>query len=77
MEGLAQAHHLPLLIGDSESRWLVYVDLLLQVAVKERRLDVHVVDTPTHLGSQRKEESHGLHPCHGREGIIKVNSLPL
>jgi hypothetical protein len=35
------------------------------------------VDTPTLLGSQRKEESHGLHPCHGSEGIIKVNSLPL
>jgi hypothetical protein len=36
-----------------------------------------VVDTPTLLGSQRKEESHGLHPCHGSEGIVEVDSLPL
>jgi hypothetical protein len=36
-----------------------------------------VVDTPTLLGSQRKEESHGLHPCHGSEGIVKVDSLSL
>jgi hypothetical protein len=35
-----------------------------------------VVDTPTLLGSQRKE-SHGLHPCHWSEGIVKVDSLPL
>jgi hypothetical protein len=53
----------------------VHVDLF-QVVVKERRLDVHVVDTPTLLDSQRKE-SHGLHPCHGSEGIIEVDSLPL
>jgi hypothetical protein len=25
------------------------------------------------LGSQRKEESHGFHPCHRGEGIIKVD----
>jgi hypothetical protein len=55
----------------------VHVYLLLQVTVKERRLDIHVVDTPTLLGSQRKEESHGLHPYHGSEGIIEVDSLPL
>jgi hypothetical protein len=35
------------------------------------------VDTPTLLGSQRKEESHGLYPCHGSEGIVEVDSLPL
>jgi hypothetical protein len=28
------------------------------------------------LGSQRKEESHGFHPCHG-EGIIEVDAFPL
>jgi hypothetical protein len=77
IEGLAQAHHLALLIGDSEFWWLVHVDLLLQVDVKEHRLDVHVVDTPTLLDSQRKEESHGLHPCHGSVGIVEIDSLPL
>jgi hypothetical protein len=35
------------------------------------------VDTPTLLGSQCKEESHGLHSCHGSEGIVEVDSLPL
>jgi hypothetical protein len=36
-----------------------------------------VIGTPTLLGSQRKEESYGLHPCHGSEGIVEVDSLPL
>jgi hypothetical protein len=36
IEGLAQVQHLALLVGDSESRWLVHIDLLLQVTVKER-----------------------------------------
>jgi hypothetical protein len=36
-----------------------------------------VVDTPTLLGSQRKEMSHRLHPCHESEGIVEVDSLPL
>jgi hypothetical protein len=76
IEGLAQTQHLALLVGDGESRRLVHVDLLLQVTVKERQLDVHVVNTPTLLGSQRKE-SHGLHPCHGSEGIVEVDFLPL
>jgi hypothetical protein len=69
--------HLALLVRDSESRWLIHVDLLLQVAIKKHRLDVHVVDIPTLLGSQRKEDLHGLHLCHGSEGIVKVDSLPL
>jgi hypothetical protein len=29
------------------------------------------------LGSQRKEESHGFHPCHRGEGIIKVDAFLL
>jgi hypothetical protein len=29
------------------------------------------------LGSQRKEESHGFHPCHGGEGIVEVYAFPL
>jgi hypothetical protein len=29
------------------------------------------------LGSQRKEESHEFHPCHGGEGIVEVDPLPL
>jgi hypothetical protein len=33
--------------------------------------------TPAFLGSQRKEESHGFHSCHGGEGIIEVDPLPL
>jgi hypothetical protein len=29
------------------------------------------------LGSQRKEESHGFHSCHGGKGIIEVDAFPL
>jgi hypothetical protein len=35
------------------------------------------MNTPAFLGSQRKEESHGFHPCHGGEGIIEVDAFPL
>jgi hypothetical protein len=54
----------------------VHVDLLLQVAVKKRRLDVYLVDAPTLLGSQRKEP-HRLHLCYGGESIIEVDPLLL
>ena len=29
------------------------------------------------LGSQRKEKSHGLHPCHGSKGIVEVDPILL
>jgi hypothetical protein len=35
------------------------------------------MNTPTFLGSQCKEESHGFHLCHGGEDIIEVDPLPL
>jgi hypothetical protein len=35
------------------------------------------MNMPAFLGSQRKEESHGFHPCHGGEGIIEVDAFPL
>jgi hypothetical protein len=35
------------------------------------------MNTLAFLGSQRKEESHGFHPCHGGEGIVEVDSFPL
>jgi hypothetical protein len=35
------------------------------------------MNTPAFLGSQRKEESHGFHSCHGGEGIIEVDAFPL
>src|SRR3954466_14062341 len=35
------------------------------------------MDTPALLGSQRKEESHGLHPCHGSEGVVEIDSFLL
>jgi hypothetical protein len=36
-----------------------------------------VINTPTFLGSQRKEESHRFHPCHGGKGIVEVDSFLL
>jgi hypothetical protein len=35
------------------------------------------MNMPAFLGSQRKEESHGFHPCYGGEGIIEVDPFPL
>jgi hypothetical protein len=35
------------------------------------------MNTSAFLGSQRKEESHRFHPCHGGEGIIEVDPFPL
>jgi hypothetical protein len=35
------------------------------------------MNTPAFLGSQRKEESHGFHSCHGGEGIVEVDAFPL
>jgi hypothetical protein len=35
------------------------------------------MNTLAFLDSQRKEESHGFHPCHGGEGIIEVDAFPL
>jgi hypothetical protein len=35
------------------------------------------MNTPAFLGSQRKEESHGFHPCHGGEGIVEVDAFSL
>jgi hypothetical protein len=32
---------------------------------------------PAFLSSQRKEESHEFHPCHGGEGIVEVDPFPL
>jgi hypothetical protein len=35
------------------------------------------MNTPAFLGSQRKEESRGFHPCHGDKGIVEVDAFPL
>jgi hypothetical protein len=35
------------------------------------------VHTPSLLGRQHKEETNGLHPRDGREGVIEVDSLLL
>jgi hypothetical protein len=35
------------------------------------------MNTPVFLGNQRKDESHGFHPCHGGEGIVEVDPFPL
>jgi hypothetical protein len=35
------------------------------------------MNTSAFLGSQRKEESHGFHPCHGGESIVEVDAFSL
>jgi hypothetical protein len=35
------------------------------------------MNAPAFLDSQRKEESHGFHPCHEGECIIEVDAFPL
>jgi hypothetical protein len=46
VERLVEAQHLVLVLVVNEARGLLDVDLLLELAVQERRLDVHVVDAP-------------------------------
>jgi hypothetical protein len=35
------------------------------------------MNIPALLGNQRKEESHGFHPCHGGKGIVEIDAFPL
>jgi hypothetical protein len=35
------------------------------------------MNMPAFLVSQRKEELHGFHPCHGGEGIVEVDPFPM
>ena len=55
IEGLAQAVHLIFFFGDNKTRWLAHVHLLLEVAIQEGKLDIHVVDLPHFLSRQREE----------------------
>jgi hypothetical protein len=54
---LAQAVHLSLFSGDGLARWLAHVDLLLEVAIEEGGLHVHVVDLSPLLSRQCEEDT--------------------
>jgi hypothetical protein len=77
VQGLAHSEHLALLLGDDEAEGLPYVHLLLEVTVEESGLDIHVMDVPPLLGSEREENADGLNANHRRECIIIVNPLLL
>jgi hypothetical protein len=69
--------HLAFFSGNGEARWLAHIHLLLEVAVEEGGLDVHVVNTPPFLSRQRKEDLDRLHACHSGEGIVIVDPVLL
>jgi len=76
VERLAQAVHLVFFPGDGESRRLPHVDFLLQIAIEEGRLHVHVVDRPPFLSCQR-EDPDRLHARHWRKRVIIFDPLLL
>jgi len=75
VKSLAQPVHLPFFSGDGEAWRLSHVHLL-EVAV-EGGLHIHVVHLPPFLRRQCKENPHGFHPRHHREGIFEVNAFLL
>ena len=56
---------------------LLHIHLLLEVAIQERRLDVHVVDLPTFMRRQRQQQLHRLHASHRREHLVVVDPVTL
>jgi hypothetical protein len=64
------------LTGDDEVGRLSDIHLL-QVTVEQRRLDVHVVDVPPLLGSEREKDADGLNASHRSERVIVVDALLL
>jgi hypothetical protein len=43
--------HFPFFSSDGVARWLAHVDLLLEVAIEEGELHIHVVDIPPFLST--------------------------
>ena len=66
-----------LLARDNKTRRLSDVDLLLEVAIEEGGLDIHVMDMPAITSRKCKQDSSKLHPSNGRKGVIEVDSLLL
>ena len=56
---------------------LLHIHLLLEVAIQERHLDVHVVDLPTFMRRQRQQQLHRLHASHRREHLVVVDPVML
>ena len=69
-------HSLLTPLGD-EPRWLGHIDHFLEVAVQERRFDVHVVHLPATVRRQRQDEPHGLQSGHRREHLLEVHASTL
>jgi hypothetical protein len=66
-----------ILPGNGEAGRLPDIHLFLQVTIEERRLNIHVVDTPPLLGSERKKDADGLDASHRRERVIVVDPFLL
>ena len=49
VQGLVQAQDKMLLAGDDKFRWLLLIDFFLELAVQERRFDVHVMNGPARV----------------------------
>src|SRR3954469_5872752 len=66
-----------LFAGYDVSRWLCHVHLLGEVTIKEGRFHIHMVNLPAGVCGESKEKTHGLHPRHRREHLLKIYALTL
>ncbi|WVZ64979.1 hypothetical protein U9M48_014417 [Paspalum notatum var. saurae] len=69
--------YLVLLPGLSKPWGLLHVHLLLEIAVQERRLDVHVVHFPSFLSRQRQQQPHSFDASHRCKHLIVVDAVSL
>ena len=69
--------YLMLLSIHQKTWWLLHKYLLLEVAIQERRLDVHVVDFPAFRCNQGNQKVHSFHTRHRSEDLIEVDAMLL
>jgi hypothetical protein len=50
------------------------VDFFLELAVQERRLDVHVMNAPAEVSSYGEHQSHRLQSGNQGEHLFKINA---
>jgi hypothetical protein len=58
VQRLPQFEHFVLLASDDEARWLLDVDLLLQVTIHECRFDIHMVHHALLVCHKGDEQAH-------------------
>jgi hypothetical protein len=67
-----EAQDLVFVAGDDENRWLMDVDLFLELPIEERALDVHVMDCPMPMHCKCHQHPHRLQSHHRSEDLVEV-----